>query len=157
MCVPKTKTKACWHPWRPLPCNPAHRWLAPCTPYSWGMLCKCPTRDACRLHAGCMQPACSLHAACCILYAACCNLQPPAYDRMQAACRLHAACMQPAASCMQPAATCNLLHTIVFTKNATIGTTFRRPRRAGRRRWRAGRRRLHAGVDALQISLKSMM
>ena len=43
-----------------------------------------------RLHlkrnAGCMQPACRLHACCC-------NLQPPAYDRMQAACRLHAACM----------------------------------------------------------------
>ena len=36
-----------------------------------------------------LQPACRLHACCC-------NLQPPAYDRMQAACRLHAACMQPA-------------------------------------------------------------
>ena len=46
-----------------------------------------------RLHlkrnAACMQPACRLHAGCC-------NLQPPAYDRMQAACSLHAACMQPA-------------------------------------------------------------
>ena len=30
-----------------------------------------------------LQPACRLHACCC-------NLQPPAYDRMQAACRLHA-------------------------------------------------------------------
>ena len=53
-----------------------------------------------------MQPACSLHAGCYILHAGCCNLQPPAYDRMQAACRLHAACMQPATSCMQLAATC---------------------------------------------------
>ena len=46
-----------------------------------------------RLHlkrnAACMHPACRLHAGCC-------NLQPPAYDRMQAACSLHAACMQPA-------------------------------------------------------------
>ena len=74
------------------------------------MLCKCHTRDACRLHAGCMQPATScmqdaatcnllhtiarrlheacmkpawsLHAGCNLLHAACCNLQPPAYDRI---------------------------------------------------------------------------
>ena len=96
---------------------------------------------ACRLHAGCMQAACSLHAACCILHAGCCNLQPPAYDRMQAAWSLHEACMQAATSCRQPAATCNLLHTIVFTKSETIGTTFRRPRRAGRRRLHRRRRR----------------
>ena len=109
-------------------------------------LCKCHTRDACRLHAACMQPACSLlHPACRML-----QLQPPAYDRMQAAWSLHEVCMQAATSCMQPAATCNLLHTIVFTKSATISTTFRRHRRAGRRR-------LHSGVDALQISLNSMM
>ena len=111
-------------------------------------LSKCHTRDACRLHAGCMQPACSLHAGCYILHAGCCNLQPPAYDRMQAACSL----LHPACSLLQPAATCNLLHTIVFTKCATIGTTFRRPRRAGRRRRRAGRRRLHFGGDSLQKS-----
>ena len=43
-------------------------------------LCQCPTRDACRLHAGCMQPACSLHTIVC--------------RRLQAA----AACMQPACS-----------------------------------------------------------
>ena len=53
-----------------------------------------------RLHlkrnAACMQPACRLHAGCC-------NLQPPAYDRMQAACSLHAACMQPA--CISSVAT----------------------------------------------------
>ena len=88
---------------------------------------------ACRLHA-------ALHAACNLLHAGCCNLQPPAYDRMQAAWS-HEACMQAATSCMQPAASCNLLHTIVFTKSATIGTTFRRPRSAGHRRRRAGRRR----------------
>ena len=100
------------------------------------------------MHAGCMQAACSLHAACYILHAACyilhagcCNLQPPAYHRMQAAWSLHEACMQAATSCMQPAATCNLLHTIVFTKGATISTDFRRPRRAGCRPRRAGRRR----------------
>ena len=60
-----------------------------------------------RLHlkrnAGCMQdvdakkitPRMNLHPPC-RLHACCCNLQPPAYDRLQAACRLHAACMQSA-------------------------------------------------------------
>ena len=43
-------------------------------------LCQCPTRDACRLHAACMQPACSLHTIVC--------------RRLQAA----AGCMQPACS-----------------------------------------------------------
>ena len=111
------------------------------------------------MHAGCMQAACSLHAACmqaatsCMQDAATCNLL------RTIVCRLHAGCMQPACSLLhpacsllQPAATCNLLHTIVFTKCATIGTTFRRPRRAGRRRRRAGRRRLHFGGDSLQKS-----
>ena len=53
--------------------------------------------------AGCMQDACSLHAACirsyaggCRLQQAACRLQQAAAGCMQAACSLRAACVQPA-------------------------------------------------------------
>ena len=41
-----------------------------------------PATSCIRSYAGCMKPAWSLHAGCNLLHATCCNLQPPAYDRI---------------------------------------------------------------------------
>ena len=82
-------------------------WMPGCDRYRV-VLCQCHTRDACRLHAGCIQAACSLHAACYILHAGCCNLHCPATSCI---CRrrppAYAGCMKPAWSLH---AGCNLLH-----------------------------------------------
>ena len=84
---------------------------------------RCHTRDACRLHAGCMQPACSLHTIVCrrLQVAAACMQSTPCDAKKirrewtcsfcqchtRDACRLHAGCMQPACSLLHPA--CSLL------------------------------------------------
>ena len=101
-------------------------WLAiNCINYKWPAVNASATLA---MHVGCMQPACSLHAACmaCSLHAGCyilhaggCNLQPPAKDGMQVACRLHAACYILHAAC------CNLQNARQSAQ--LFSTTFRCP------------------------------
>ena len=88
------------------------------------------------MHAGCMQAACRLHAACIRSYAGGCRLQHPA-------CSLHAGCMQAALRFK-----CSRLHW------NTRAHSRRRRRVPGVDALHYGVDALHTGVDALHAGCK---